>query len=59
MADKTVNIELVSGCEGYSLYIDDYRVAGSKPWGGGKVVKAWTAKVADIDKALKRGADQC
>ena len=57
MSDKTVKIELVSGCEGYSLYIDSYRVAGSKPWGGGRSVQQWTARVADIDKALKRGAD--
>lgn len=57
MADRTVKIELVNGCEGYSVYIDDYRVAGLKPWGGGKVVKTWTAKVADIEKALSGGKD--
>jgi len=33
-----VNIEIVSGVEGNSLYINDYRVAGPKPWGGGRVI---------------------
>lgn len=54
MSDKTVKIELVSGCEGYSIYIDDCRVAGSKPWGGGRTVMQWTAKVDKIDQALGR-----
>ena len=57
MSDKTVKIELVSGCEGYSLYIDDCRIAGPKPWGGGKTVKTWITRVANIERALKRGAD--
>ena len=52
MNDKTVKIEVVSGVEGHSLYIDDRRVAGSKPWGGGKTVRSWTANVNDILKAL-------
>lgn len=54
MSDRTVKIELVSGCEGYSIYIDDCRVAGAKPWGGGRTVKQWTAKVSKIDEALGR-----
>lgn len=52
MDNETVKLELVSGCEGKSIYIDDYRVAGSKPWGGGRTEKEWTAKRENILKAL-------
>lgn len=52
MDNETVKIELVNGCEGKSIYIDDYRVAGSKPWGGGNTEKVWTAKRSNILRAL-------
>lgn len=35
---NTVNIMVVQGLEGKSLYINDYRVSGPKPWGGGKTI---------------------
>ena len=34
--------EIVSGVDGKSLYIDDTRVAGPRPWGGGTIVDAFT-----------------
>ena len=34
--------EIVSGVEGMCLYIDETRVAGPKPWGGGTIVDAFT-----------------
>lgn len=43
-------IKIVKGCEGYSIYLNDYRIAGSKPWGGGDVVR--TIKISDYE--LKR-----
>lgn len=36
--------EVVSGVGGYSLYLDDTRIAGAKPWGGGYLVKAFGTK---------------
>lgn len=27
-------IDLIGGVEGNSLFINDFRVAGNKPWGG-------------------------
>lgn len=33
-----VNVEVIGGVEGKSLYIDDYRVGGPKPWGGGSTL---------------------
>ena len=52
MDNEKVTIEIVNGCEGKSVYINDYRVAGSKPWGGGTVERSWTANKKDILKAL-------
>ena len=49
----TVEIEVVSGVEGPSIYINSYRVAGNKPWGGGTCIHKWKADVEDIKKALE------
>lgn len=38
--------------DGKSIYINDYRVDGSKPWGGGTIEKTWVAKKKDILIAL-------
>jgi hypothetical protein len=34
-------------------YLDDFRIAGGKPWGGGKVVKTFTVTNADLLTALR------
>ncbi len=47
-----INLELVSGVEGNSIYLNDYRICGSKPWGGGSVIKKWTTSIRDIERAL-------
>ena len=51
-------IELVRGPEGLALYINDFRVAGPKPWSGGPTVKAWTVDQKDIDQALERATPE-
>lgn len=33
-----INICVLHGSEGKSLYINDYRVSGPKPWGGGNTI---------------------
>ena len=53
MANKTVCIDEVKGCEGNCITMNDYRVAGPKPWGGGIVVKNWAADVDNIIRALR------
>jgi hypothetical protein len=35
-------------------FLFDHRVAGPKPWGGGTVVKSWTANRRDMAAALKK-----
>lgn len=48
-----VKVIYVNGVEGNSLYINDYRVAGPKPWGGGRTVEEWDVEASLILKALK------
>ncbi len=49
----TFTIKLVEGVEGNSIYLNDYRIAGPKPWGGGRVLHSWEVTAADIRNALK------
>lgn len=35
--------EVIRGPEGCCLALNDTRIAGPKPWGGGKVIHAWEA----------------
>ncbi len=45
-------IEVISGVEGDSLSINNMRVCGSKPYGGGTVKNKWKAKREDILNAI-------
>lgn len=46
--DKEITIGHVAGVEGPSIYVNDYRVAGPKPWGGGHVVHEWKTTLRDV-----------
>ena len=50
--EKEVEIYVVNGVEGKSIIINGYRVAGSKPWGGGTIIHKWTATMKDILEAI-------
>lgn len=52
MDKKSVCIQEIRGCEGNCITINDTRIAGPKPWGGGYVIKKWDARVDHILKAL-------
>ena len=54
MDNEKVKIETVNGCEGKSIYINDYRIAGSKPWGGGSTEQTWLVDKKKVLKALDR-----
>lgn len=43
---------IIQGVEGPSLYLNGFRVAGPKPWGGGKVLYEWTVEGEDLLAAL-------
>ena len=49
---QKARIELIQGVEGKSISINDYRVCGPKPWGGGTTEKVWMVDEADIKFAL-------
>lgn len=53
-APDEVDICIVSGVEGPSVYVNELRVAGPKPWGGGSVICEFRAKRSAIDEALKQ-----
>lgn len=50
---KSVNILFCQGVEGKSVYINDTRVSGSKPWGGGKTLAEFNPSLADVRAALR------
>lgn len=52
-SSENVKITLVKGVYGFSVYINDHRVAGGKPWGGGQVIKEWILLKESINAALK------
>jgi hypothetical protein len=37
----------------HCAYLGDFRIAGDKPWGGGKTVRVWTVRESDILDALE------
>lgn len=47
-----VKISVIDGVEGLCLGINERRVAGPKPWGGGHVIKEWDVEIAEIIHAL-------
>lgn len=53
-----IEIVLVDGCEGMSIYINDYRIVGNKPWGSGHEIHKWTVNrknlIEDFKKAVTR-----
>lgn len=47
-----VKIEIVDGIGGNSLYINDIRVAGPKPYGGGRLITSFVVNEQAIIDAL-------
>ena len=53
--NQPIEIIYCQGVEGNSLYLNDFRIIGNKPWGGGNILYRW--KIRDIDSfrdGLKR-----
>ena len=51
---RTVEVLIVSGVVGPSVSINGRRVAGSKPWGGGKIILQRQVSVKELREALKQ-----
>ena len=52
MERNKAKIELIGGVEGDSLYLNDFRICGNKPWGGGHPKKTWEMTIEDILTAI-------
>lgn len=53
MSDSNlIEIMTVAGPEGVCLYVDNYRVCGPKPWGGGKTKDKFMVDINELYKAL-------
>ncbi len=50
----TIKLTLVTGVSGRSVYLDDERVWGEKPWGGGSITGEWQLPVSEIKAILER-----
>lgn len=50
--DAKIEVEVISGVGGECLAINNTRVAGPKPWGGGRVIASWKCTRADLLSAL-------
>lgn len=51
-----VKVTVVLGVGGAALYVNDTRVAGCKPWGGGRVAHEWTVDALDLSMAMSPAA---
>ena len=47
-----IRLEFCEGVEGPSIYLDDTRIAGPKPWGGGTVTHSWLVDIEGIEEVL-------
>ena len=52
--EKEITIEVIRGVEGNCLSINNYRFVGSKPWGGGTVIKQWKTSRKDFIHSLNQ-----
>ena len=52
--EKQVLLTIMRGVEGLAIYVQNYRVAGNKPWGGGKVIAEWKVPTTRVREALRR-----
>lgn len=43
-----LDVSIVGGVEGKAVYLDDYRIAGPKPWGGAVSNMTWKVPLKDL-----------
>ena len=56
-AECEVTVTLVGGVEGPSIYLNDYRIVGPKPWGGGTIQNQWKGRARAVLTALNQPSD--
>jgi hypothetical protein len=48
-----MKIEVVSGVEGSCLVVNNSRISGPKPWGGGTVIHMWDLTPKEVEELAK------
>lgn len=51
-SDKTYKLAIVEANGAVSVYLNDYRIAGGKPFGGGQVLHNFNCRMKDIYAAI-------
>jgi hypothetical protein len=49
---KWIDVRLVDGVEGQCVVVNDYRICGPKPWGGGTTNKQWKTTKESVLRAF-------
>jgi len=57
-AVKTYSLQIVQANGSVCVYLDDYRIAGGKPWGGGKTLHTLKCRAKDIHEAIAISASK-
>jgi hypothetical protein len=52
MSEDKYEVLFMQGVEGPSIYINDYRICGNKPWGGGTIGHKWQTTLDSIINAI-------
>jgi len=52
-----IKVTIVRGIGGLTVLLNDYRICGPKPWGGGTLVNEWEVDKTEIDIGLQRRLD--
>ncbi len=50
--NKPIELVICSGVQGPSVYLNDHRIAGNKPWGGGQITSRFKTTIKDLEDAL-------
>ena len=45
---EQITVELIKGVQGYCVGVNNYRICGPKPWGGGSIERAWKTTKNDV-----------
>ena len=54
MDKEKFEIAIIEGVEGNCILLNNFRVVGPKPWGGGRVIEKWQVSLEDIEQALNK-----
>lgn len=50
--NQSYELVLCRGVSGDCLYLNDFRLVGPKPWGGGAVIGKWSVTAQDLELAI-------